>query len=191
MNTEKALEFASSLVGTPYGWWTEGQTLWGGLAPFWVANVPPPSPEIIKCRSTNCTGLINLIYRYIDKPIPGTERGEEYDFPGGTWIWFHTLEERRALQDFDPNKLYPKGTLLLRDYTSEYDQGHVAVIYEACGTSVLESRLIHSYPDEINPVAGIQVSPGVTIDAQVADSHCNWMGGNYYTHVCLPDSWLD
>lgn len=174
MSVKQILEFAKSLVGKPYSGWSENKNTLGGKAPFWVCESKPPPIQHI--NSLCCTGLINLIYRYLGKQIPGINI-ENFLYPGGTWVWFDTLKKNKKLSALDTKKSYPIGTLLLRNYKDFMDQGHVAIICEECGENVLESKLIHSY-----------YGKGVAIEL-VADSF-NWFNGNYYTHVCLPNNWL-
>ena len=190
-NVETALKYGKSLVGTPYLWWFANEkgddsTLHGG-APTYASNDPVPTLKHIRENGCSCTGLINLIRRKLRLPVPGIERNFKYS--GGTWIWFHQLKKEKKLEPFDITQKYPKGTLLLRNYTNPNDQGHVAVVFSDNGDNILYEKLLHSYVNDPSPVPHAKVSPGVSIDKSIGKSHF-WIDAGYYTHVCLPHNWL-
>lgn len=136
----RILRFAKTLVGKRYKWWTPKVDMTADSAPFWATNDSLPK----KVDALACTGLLNLIMRYLGKPVPGTER-RGYKSPGGTGIWFYTLKKKGVLQKFDPSTSYPEGTLLLRDYHNDNDQGHVAVV------------LSHQRGIYLNPLLSIRI----------------------------------
>lgn len=160
----------NELVGkTHYTWWLTGSTL-DRLEPFYCK--PPPDYATVRLLGCNCAGLINLICHVKGIPIAGLKEGLYY--AGGTAVWFTYLMKAGRLQPFDPEASYNKGTLLLRNYSSVEDQGHVAILYTS--GPVLAQQLLHCTPDA-----------GITIDSCVKTSN-DWTTCSYYTHVC-PD-WI-
>jgi hypothetical protein len=189
---EFAIEYAKKLVGTPYEWWTPDKNMLDGINPFWAANRPAPSPEEVKSLSCTCVGLINLMRRSIVLCVPGVSEGNPY--AGGTYVWFAYLSEKTLLHKFDADAIYPKGTLLLRNYSDEFDQGHVAVVV----SEEKNPDIIHCYSDfPLSPEhlahyeltkQPIMSTPGVHIE-KMSLSH-EWDPNGFYTHVCLPTDWL-
>lgn len=159
-----------------------------GHGPFWVSNSEAPPSGDVMAESCTCTGLINLMRRKIGLEIPGLDR-PDYEFPGGTWCWFNHLKKKGKLKNFNINMIYPKGTLLLRPYRNESEQGHMAVVYTDNPRNVLYAKLIHSYSKDGTPHPGRKGLYGVKIDAAVGMSHF-WDPKGFYTHACLPKDWL-
>lgn len=151
--------------------------------------------------------------RYRGLSIPGLD-GSLGDiglqFPGTTGIWFRYLKERDQLEEFDINKKYPIGTLLLRDFhsiediielkldsasrmlregaASHDDQGHVAVIRTQGRKCVLGEDIIHATADE--DYSPTRDNVGFVRYTRLGLSHYWTDPDGYYTHVCLPYSWL-
>lgn len=173
-------------IKLPYSWWLNDRDLRDDVAPSFAFNGPITLEHIKSQGSINCVGVINIIRRFLGLDIPGTDN-PEYEFPGGTFIWFKTLNMMNNLEIFNPNISYPKGTLLIRDYKNIYDQGHVAVIYENNISKPLESKIIHSYPNDLKLTDKL-VEPGLIIE-ELKKSH-NWYEQGYYTHICYPENWL-
>lgn len=169
--------YIESLVNTKYQWWTEGPT--SSDAPFYAENGPPPPLHEIKTKGLNCAGFVNLLRRYQGLEVPGVK--EEFWNAGGTYIWFRYLDKRNLLKPFEISKLYPPGTLLIRDYVSVFDQGHLAI-------SMGMNRIAHCYPDDPNPVAEILVEPGVLIEP--LNLSINWGFHGYYSHTVAPEDWI-
>lgn len=161
-------EFIQELVGTPYVWWKEGDIISSSL-PFWAKDSSPPPIETIKKSGSNCAGFINLICRFAKIYIPGISMNLKY--AGGTYIWYSYLKNNGLLDNFTNNYTYPPGTLLLRNYSNEIDQGHIAIVLD-------RGRLAHCYPEK-----------GICIDETYFISH-NWSVFGYYTDTCLPEMWL-
>ena len=139
------------------------------------SSVIPSKTEIIK-HGMNCVGIINLMRRMVNKNIPGVK--EKRKFAGSTSLWFNYLKKNNLLKKFDSKTTYPVGTLLIRNYTSRSDEGHVAVIFKEDRRGVLYSKLIHcaEHPNHLE------------IDL-VVNSY-SWLGSGYYTHVSFPEDWL-
>jgi cell wall-associated NlpC family hydrolase len=161
-------EYIQGLIGTPYVWWKESDVI-SSAPPFWAEDSVAPSSEHVQKSGINCAGFLNLVCRFADMYIPGVSLGLEY--AGGTYVWYTQLEQRGLLEPFKNDGTYSPGTLLLRNYTDESNQGHVAIVLE-------NGTLAHCYP-------GV----GVAIDESYFISH-NWFASGYYTDVCLPQNWL-
>jgi uncharacterized protein YycO len=67
------------------------------------------------------------------------------------------------LHPFKSWLIYPEGTLLLRKYRSEEDQGHLAIYMAA-------NSIVHSWPETGSCFATIEP--------------------HYYEYVCLPEDWM-
>ena len=163
--------FAKKLIGIPYKWWVKGETS-NEKEPFWASNTPVPKIENI--TSVNCTGFINLMRRFNGLSVPGVNI---HKYAGGTYIWYNYLNRKKYLKRFNINELYPKGTLLIRKYRNDKDQGHVAVIITANKQNVLYENIIHSYSPD-----GVGIS-------KLGYSHFSIENG-YYEYICLPQHWL-
>lgn len=169
--------YIESLVNTKYQWWMEGPT--GNGAPFYAENGPPPRLDQIRANGLNCAGFINLLRRYQGLEVPGVKK--ELWNAGGTYVWFRYLDKRNLLKPFEISKAYPPGTLLIRDYVSVFDQGHLAI-------TMGNNRIAHCYPDDPNPVAETLVEPGVLIEP--LNLSTNWGFHGYYTHTVDPEDWI-
>ena len=171
------LHYIDSLRGTLYKWWLEGETGEGG--PFYAADEPLPTPANIRAQGLNCAGFINLLRRFRKYPIPGVKEGLWN--AGGTYVWFRSLQAEGLLEPFNPSFPYPPGTLLLRDYTSVFDQGHLAVVLH-------NNQIAHCYPDDPIPRANVFVEPGLRIEPLALSM--NWDSKGFYTHICRPENWI-
>lgn len=156
---ENLYPYIHSLLGTKYVWWKENDEF-TRLEPFWLENTVAPDAEVVKNRGCNCAGFINLIMRKLNKPILGLSEGIRW--AGGTYIWFTYLEERGQLESFTLRAV-DAGDILLRNYESPEEQGHIAL---AIGNGLLA----HSVPEK-----------GVVIE-DIHISH-NWLECGYYTHI--------
>ena len=185
-NINKSLEYAEKLIGIKYQYWSESTKL-SDNEPMWVSNDRAPDVEDIRNTSINCTGLINLMRRSIELPIPGLETRAKY--PGGIYQWYKYLKSKGVLKKFNYTLDYPRGTLFLRKYTSEYDQGHVSVLYTENIQESLYSIIIHSSTNcEFN--VNTKLEPGVNIYNTLGQSHFYDKFG-YYQYYCLPEDWLN
>ena len=169
MNFTNLEAYIQELVGTKYVWWREGDDV-TGTAPFYAENAGVIAAERIKAEGCNCAGFLNLICRFMGVKIPGIS--EKIPMAGGTYVWFSYLQERGLLESFDASQTYPPGTIILRDYVDPEDQGHITFM-------VSGGRLAHSGSEN-----------GIQVDESVQISH-NWIEGGYYTHVCLPDAFIN
>lgn len=184
-NIDTIFDFLKN-IKLPYSWWLEEFDMRKDIAPSFAFNGSITLEHIINQGSINCVGVINIIRRLLGLDIPGTNN-PEYKYPGGTYIWFYTLNNLKYLEKFNPNISYPKGTLLICDYVDVNQQGHVAVIFETNIVKPLESTIIHSYPYDTELTENL-VQPGLIIE-ELQISH-NWIDNGFYTHICYPQHWL-
>jgi hypothetical protein len=147
-----AIGYARNLLRIPYRWHRDGDS----IAPndkFWASNDPAPSSiDILRQnKSIVCTGLTNLMRRFVGLPVPGLDGSlgqVGLDFPGTTGIWFMYLTQKDRLIPINPDAKYPRGTLFIRNFSDvETDQGHVAVLLTSSPQyeNVLDDYIIHSY----------------------------------------------
>ena len=133
------LSYAASFVGIPYRWWNPEVSCCDKEGPFYASLGSEVPMEVIQKGHMNCAGLLNLICRKFGLEIPGAK--EEFFYAGGTVCWWDSFKSKGQLQPFDPSLIYPKGTILLRQYRSEEDQGHIAIVYD-------RTTIIHSWPEK-------------------------------------------
>lgn len=182
------ISFINQLLGTPYILWRADQKDCGIQA--YVSHEPIPTIDYIKQTGINCVGLINLIRRYFKQDIPGIKENKQY--AGGTYEWFKYFKKNKRLKKFNYKKSYPIGTLLLRNYSNEQDQGHMAIIYnDYNGKDVLFCELVHAYYDisDNKNIKNKKLSPGLIVDNSVGLSHF-WFSQGTYTHICYPNDWI-
>jgi hypothetical protein len=151
----RLLDYAASLVGIPYRWWDPAVSCCDTTGPFWAGagGIGEVRLEEIQRGHLNCAGFLNVLCRRAGLKIPGAR--EAHFWAGGTGLWWQHFEESGRMEPYDPAANYPPGTILLRKYYSEEDQGHIAVIYAGGGDS---SQIIHCWPEK-----------GVVIEAPAAD----------------------
>jgi hypothetical protein len=179
------LDFLKTFVGVPYRWHKRDDKITGG-EPFWVSDDPPPTREYMDAhdKSIVCAGLINLAARYVGAPIPGFATTDP--FAGTTGAWFEHLEAAGLLEPLDSGKTYPAGTLLLRNFRDlETDQGHVAVIADETGDTILHSYATEDYSSGARNAGEVGYTPFKV------SNECLGPGlTSYYTHVCYHEYWL-
>ena len=169
---EQALTYAKTLINIPYRWYDESADVFKQDDQFWCGDGPAPSAKtiILEDKCIVCTGLINLMRRYIGLPIP--QYGE---YSGGTVAWVKYLTETKRIKDINLDVKYPAGTLLIKKYKNHEEQGHVAVMLE-------DSHIIHA-----------------AADIPYADRHRHKNHGyvriekydlSYFTHACDAIEWL-
>jgi len=201
-NIESAIEYATTLIGSPFRWYDPESDSFNGTDKFWCENAPPPSvSDIIENdKSIVCAGFPNLLRRKLGLCIPGLNgningKYKEYykKYPGGTGAWFLYLFQRKRLEKLDMKKRYPKGTLLLARFKdNETDQGHLAVVY-ADNKTINDQLIIHSVPDILYNDRDKHKNHG-SVKAEpysISNNAFKYKGKNsYYTYVCLPENWL-
>lgn len=155
------LKYGFSIIGSPYVWWV-GENI-SSESPFWASDSVPPNSKYVLKNGCNCAGLVNLILRDNGIEIPS---GLDAKWRGGVKSYVDFF--RKDLVKFDSNKKYPIGSLLLRDFRSVDDQGHLAII-------ISNDKLLQSYPEG-----------GVSDQISIEDSH----NGFYYEYVVMSNIWL-
>lgn len=160
--------FINLLLNVKYKWWYENDPI-DENGPFYYKNDVVPNLEYIKENGINCAGFINLVARHLKTELPILN--------GGTDGWFDKMRSEDKLSVININKAYPRGTLLLRDYTDVDNQGHVAIKWD--DKPLKDSQIVHAYSKncmnrELN-------EPGVSIeDFNISN---NWYDNGTYTHV--------
>jgi hypothetical protein len=184
--------YAKSLIGIPYRWYKKGEVVCGDDK-FWSANLPHITANKIKKKDKCivCTGLINLIRRYLGLSIPGLDGklGKiSLKFPGTTWTWFRYLKKANRLEEIDFTKKYPIGTLLISNYKNIEEQGHVAIIISNVGNNIKKQKIIHSYSNYCYKDCLNMRNVGTTgIQKMDDDKILDWFK---VTHICLPENWI-
>jgi hypothetical protein len=170
-NVQKILELGCQLCGIPYGQWGGGNIETG--APMWA--IDKTLPKLSDISSCNCAGLINLLLRSLGKSLPSVQQHGR----GGTAAYTsYYRDELQITETFKCGTVYPAGTLLLRDYLNNKDQGHVAVIYYRSDNiaRVLQSHYTND----------TKIYPGVCMDETLTHSHTR----NGYQYIVKPNRWL-
>lgn len=167
---ELMIEYSKTLIGAPYRWWIfdpTARTMDYSGSPFYVDR--DYSIEYVMSNGTNCAGLINLMARKAGA-----------DPQGGTLMWI--ASNIKNLRPFDVTNIdeYQIGTLLIRSYRTETDQGHLAVY-------VGDGQIIHAYPKS-SEISDDLTGPGVTLEC--IDESINWTVEPYYDFVVDPQHWL-
>jgi hypothetical protein len=173
------LAYGKSIIGIPYTWWLQGNNTYEVQHPFYIYELP--TQEYLEEYGTNCAGLINLFRLKLNKPVKG-----EGDFLGGVYSWCKYFEDNKMLENFECNKNYPLGTLIIRKFKNCNDQGHMAVLYSYTQSinNVLHSNIIHAYAEGEYPNGRGQI--GIT---NLEYSHFLDPDG-YYDYVVMPCNWL-
>jgi hypothetical protein len=189
-NTTTAMNFITQLIGTKYLFWHPGNKLIKNEGPFWAFNGVVPDNETIKSNSCCCVGVTNLMRRKVGLSVPFVKEGYD-EYAGGTAAWFKYLTNANRLEQFDITKKYPIGTMFLRNYHSPSDQGHVSVLTTNNHDDLLDELIIHSYSyNKYDENVFDKSDPGITLTV-FRNSHYCLDDIGYYTHVCLPDNWLN
>jgi hypothetical protein len=184
-----ALAYAHTLIGLPYRWYRAGEEITGDDK-FYATDLPPPSAVELKAadKSIVCTGLANLMRRFVGLPVPPADADADVPFPGTTDAWLYYLHTRSILEPFDIDAAnagkYPAGSLLLRNFSSiDTDQGHVAVLIDPF--NILHAYAICEYMES----SGDQ-NAGTCNITNVRFSHYYNGHPGYYTHICRAENWL-
>lgn len=163
------------LVGKPYKFW-EGEDIRQDGEPFWVGHGTVDASQV---TSVSCTGLLNLVYRYLEKIIPDIDNNTCF-FPGGTRSWVTALFTKYGYPIYQPTSLYPMGTLLIRSYREYKDQGHVAIIFNE------NQDTVHSRPMDMVIRRGV-VAPGVVVEPP--SSMDRFTNSCFYEYFYTFDQW--
>jgi hypothetical protein len=132
--------------------WNPKASCYGDNGPFWAFNGPAPELIAVKAGLLNCAGLINVLRRELGLEIPGAT--EQSFYAGGTYEWYVYLDSRKKLGPFYIGYDYPRGTLLLRRFHNELDDGHLAIVsgkntvlHSIHGQGVCETEIRKRYYD--------------------------------------------
>ncbi len=145
----------------PYRFWDPNVSCYGDCGPFWAFEGGAPPRQRVQKEQLNCAGFVNVVCRHLGIKIPGVE--EQSYYAGGTYEWYVYLDGKKRLHPYVEGVDYPAGSLLLRRYRSEQDQGHLAIVFGP-------GKVIHSYPEK-----------GVCIDR---------IYEKYYEFVSLAAEWI-
>jgi len=188
----KLMEYLDEFVKfkVPYRWWKIEMDFKSDDMFYTEDGEPPTALKIIQTdKSVLCAGLINLARRFMGLKIPQIELSNQTIIKGTTWSWFRILDKKEPI---DITKTYPIGTLLMKDYTNEYDQGHLAIIAtnptSTHPNSINTQQIIHSIP--FYPIDSPLLNVGYVCYTQFELSHYYLDGRTFYTHICLPEFWL-
>ena len=164
-------QFFPHIAGTKYKWWMDGDPVDQG-APFYSGLRPQelPSPKKIRRNGLNCAGFVNVMMLANNLRFPIAE--------AGTDGWFEYLSSHGVLKTLDRAQSYERGSLLLRNYTSPQDQGHLALV---CFQMPLQSTFIAHCRSAHQMARGL-TGPGVILEKfEYSDM---WHSNGTYTHVC-------
>ena len=108
--TTDALAYATTLIDVPYRWLKEGEEITGDDK-VWGGPGLAPTREYIDTNNKCivCSGLTNVMRRHVGLSVPFGA--------GGTISWFKYLVQKHRLEFFNPDRKYPKGTLLIETFT--------------------------------------------------------------------------
>lgn len=160
---EMVLQYATKLIGVKYTWW-KGGPLDTNPHPFYIHSVP--SITYIKTNGINCAGLINLLRQ---------KAGCKVHESGGTVGWYDYFKKMGVLNKFKESGNYSIGTLLLRKYRDEVDQGHLAVCYSGKEPNI---NIIHAYDDD-------DCGTGIVDISKLRPDY-----NNYFEYTVSPKHWL-
>lgn len=188
-NVKESIDFLELLLEMkiPYRWWDTDNDK--KIDPMYAFNsFYEIDLDKVQKNGLNCAGVINLVRLKLGLKVPGVD--EKNKFAGGTSNWFRYLKKNDWLEPFDITKRYPKGTLLIRNYTNKYQQGHVAVIVsDDKDIHPWENYLIHSIPEErpkILPKGPVSFGMKKMLIVQ----SYYFSENQHYTHAILPKYWL-
>lgn len=170
---QKAIDYGITLVDTPYDYWNNTNTKIN--APMFAINGPVVHKS--KIVSVNSAGLINLILRFLGKKLPKDSNG----IIGGVKSYYEYYTNYS--EDFSIETTYPIGTLLIRNFKDNNDQGHLAIIIEEKGK---HSKILQSFVSGKNLKS---ISEGVSISCTIIDIH-NLNQEGYFKKAVLPQNWL-
>lgn len=155
------IKCSKKYIGVKYNKWTFKTDLADDF--FCVNSIP--KLETLKKNGLVCSSFINILRQHYGSKIPESNS----IYRGGTLFWYNYLNEKKVLHKFEENKNYPLGTLLLRKYINETEQGHVAVV---CGIN----KIIHCFYNDKPENGKVDISK---------------INKNYYEYFIYPEDWLE
>tara|TARA_B100000401_G_scaffold378779_1_gene279861 strand:- start:5208 stop:5768 length:561 start_codon:yes stop_codon:yes gene_type:complete len=172
---DDVISFAESLIGIKYVKWEQGKDY-----NFHCDEIP--SLEMLKMEGVCCSSFINILMLYSGKIIPENRN----IMRGGTLYWAVFFRDNNVLEKFDYTKKYPLGTIFLRNFYNETDQGHMAMLTDYNKDEpdkILYSKIIHAYIYNNHCAVG-KTSLGVSHFSSDDDT-------GYYEYAVLPQKWYD
>lgn len=169
----------------PYVMWTGNEVVSNDI--LYCESIP--SIQTMKHYGVNCAGFINILRHYAGRIIPESP-DSKFIIRGGTLFWYHYFEKKGVLDVFDYTKEYPIGTLFIRNYNNNRDQGHLSVLIEHSEKDpkkTLHGKIVHSYQSHDSAHGG---EIGITNLGMSHFSMVNEDGSGYYTHVVYPEKWI-
>ena len=133
------IAYAKNFLGIPYRWWDPAVSCSDETGPFYAVEGGEVPLDVVQTGHLNCAGFLNVLCRKAGIAIPGAK--ERHFYAGGTVLWWEFFDANGMLEPFDPLKEYPEGSILLRQYSSEEDQGHIAVCTGG-------KTILHSWPEK-------------------------------------------
>ena len=177
----KAIRYVKKFVGMKYKYSIAKPSVKKDKQPFWIVNKTVPKFDYIYKRGSNCVGLLNLVRRYMSLEIYGNITGyKKEDWIGDTYAWFMYLKNKKRLEKIKPNKVYPKGTLLIQKYNPK-DHGHVAMTVMSSKNGLMETKIIHNVSGKWD---------GKKYNSVVIEKLKDYPYHTRFTHICLPKNWL-
>ena len=186
---ENLLIFLNKLISVKYTYTEQSNTkeyVENNIAPFYAnsGSIDKIDLNFIVENGINCAGLCNLSRKFFNLPIPTID-----NLSGGTGAYF--IYFNYFLEEINFDKNYPDGTLLLYDY-NPIDQGHLAIVMDEFNVDkkILESekkilrkqKIIHSKGWDHNHCGFKVVHEVLSEDKENLKK---------YTHICLPQYWLN
>tara|TARA_A100001037_G_C14707689_1_gene438971 strand:+ start:36 stop:590 length:555 start_codon:yes stop_codon:yes gene_type:complete len=177
---ERALYIANKLKNIKYLQWTKQST----DTDIMFCCDHTLSYKKLKEVGINCTGVINFIRLKLGLKLPDA-RG----LRGGTYFWHNYFKTNNMLEIFDYTKNYPIGTLFLRRYRNEIDQGHVAIYFKKSRgqpDKLLYGDIIHAWYNR-------KPTDGMVCTSMLGTLHFSPIGGKkgYFEYAIHPKYWLN
>lgn len=134
----------------------------------------PEITEKVREEGMTSAGFVNIMLAsndlHVDIP--------RHDIAG----WYEFLDNAGVLKPIDRLARHEPGSLILRNYSSAEDPGHMAFIYSRI--PILRSYIAHCYG--FNTMSTKLDKPGVTLEEFINSD--DWHPEGTYTHVC---EWAD
>lgn len=175
---DAAIAYGTSLVGVPYAWWIPHPDIklmsisYVG-SPFYRDKKKDMeySNDYIMQHGINCAGILNLMAQKIGvEPL------------GGVIMWTGMNTSNLEIFNSSNTAVYTKGTLLLREYKSIDDQGHIAIVVD-------NGMILHAYPNSSEPTEDL-VGPGVVIEPISTSLKWSTDSTPFYDYVLKPEHWI-
>lgn len=170
---DNVISFAESLIDIKYVRWEKGK-----YYNFHCDELP--SLDSLKMEGVCCSSFINLLMLYSGKTIPEHRN----IMRGGTLYWAVFFRDHDVLEKFDYTKKYPLGTIFLRNFYSEQDQGHMAMLTDYNTNEpdkILYAKIIHAYVCNEHSAVG-KTTLGVSHFSVNDDT-------GYYEYAIMPQNW--